>query len=242
MAGPLKRWLSAALIFTLILSAGYAAASGGEDKVPTISVSGEATLQFKPDQVELGIAVVTRAPTAEEAAAENATAMKRVSDALKQTLGDKGDLRTVGYRVRAVYEYDRQRKRNRFVAFEATNRLAVRSSEVKGVGSLLDAAIKAGANSIDGPDWSLAKPDSATSQAQVEAFKNAKTRAEALAQAAGMQLGDVLSIQTGHGYQPPQPMLGFKSAAPPESTPVEAGNIKISATVNCKFALKPSKP
>ncbi len=242
MAGPVKHWLTAALVFTLILSAGLAAAAEGEDKVPAISVSGDATLQFKPDTVALGIAVVTRAPTAEEAATENAAAMNRVSDALKQSLGDKGELRTVGYRVRAVYEYDRQSKRNRFVAFEATNRLAVRSSDIKGVGSLLDAAIKAGANNIDGPNWSLAKPDQAIRQAQVEAFKNANAQAEALAQAAGLQLGKVLSIQTGQSRQPRQPMLNYKTAAAPESTPVEAGNITISATVRCKFALGPAKP
>lgn len=242
MAGPLKCWLTAALVFSLILSAGWAVASEGEDQAPAVSVSGEATLQFKPDQVEMGIAVVTRAPTAEEAAAENATAMNRVSDALRKTLGDQGELRTVGYRVRAVYEYDKQSKRNRFVAFEATNRLSVRSSDVKGVGGLLDAAIKAGANNIDGPNWSLAKPDKAISQAQVEAFKNAKARAEALALAAGLQLGRVLYIQAGQGYQPRQPMMNFKSAAAPESTPMEAGNITISATVNCKFALEAAKP
>jgi uncharacterized protein YggE len=241
MAGPLKRWLTAALLFTLILCAGFAAAAA-EDAAPAISVSGEATLQFKPDQVEMSIAVVTRAPTAEEAAAENATAMNRVSGALKKILDDKGELRTVGYRVRAVYEYDRKSKRNRFVAFEATNRLAVRSSDVGGVGSLLDAAIKAGANNIDGPNWSLAKPDNAISQAQVQAFKNAKARAEALAQAAGLQLGEVVSIQTGQGYQPRQSMMRYKTAAAPESTPVEAGNITISATINCKFALEPVKP
>ncbi len=242
MAGLTKHWLAAALVITLILSAGLAVADDGKDKVPAISVSGEARLQFEPDTVELTVAVVTRAPTAEEAATENANDMNRVGDALKKALGDKGSLRTVGYRVRAVYEYDRQSKMNRFVAFEATNRVAVRSTEIKRVGVLLDAAIKAGANNIDGPDWSLAKPDQAFNQAQVEAFKNAKVRAAALAQAAGLQLGKVLSIQVGQGRQPRQPMLSYKAAVAPESTPVEAGNITISATVNCKFALEPSKP
>lgn len=241
MGGPVNRWLMAALVFTLMLGGGFASASENKDKPPHISVSGEATLQFEPDTVELTVAVVTRAPTAEEAATENAKDMNRVSDALKKALADKGSLRTVGYRVRAVYEYDRQSKRNRFVAFEATNRVAVRSSDIKGVGSLLDAAIKAGANNIDGPDWSLAKPDQAFNQAQVEAFKNAKTRAAALAQAAGLQLGKVLSIQVGAGHQPRQPMLRFKAAPAAESTPVEAGNINVSATVSCKFALEPAK-
>ena len=242
MAGPIKRCITAALVFILILCAGLAAAGEDGGKVPAISVSGEATLQFKPDQVELGIAVVTRAPTAQEAAAENATAMNQVSEALKKTLGGKGILRTVGYRVRAVYEYDRQSKRNRFVAFEATNRLSVRSPDVKGVGLLLDAAIKAGANNIDGPNWSLAQPDQAESQAQVAAYKNAKARAEALAQAAGLKLGKVLSIKVGQGYQPRKATMAFKAAPAPESTPVEAGKITISATVKCKFALEPAKP
>jgi uncharacterized protein YggE len=242
MAGLKKYWLAAALVFSLILASGLAAAEQTKDKAPSISVSGQATLQFEPDTVQLTVAVVTRAPTAEEAAAENAGDMNRVSGALKKALGDKGSLRTVGYRVRAVYEYDRQSKRNRFVAFEATNRVAVRSSDTKGVGALLDAAIKAGANNIDGPDWSLAKPDQAINQAQVEAYKNAKSRAEALARAAGLQLGTVLFIQVGQGHQPRQPMLSFKAAPAPESTPVEAGNISISATVNCKFALEPAKP
>jgi uncharacterized protein YggE len=243
MTGPvIRHWLAAALVITLILSAGFAAAGDGEDKIPLISVSGQATMQFEPDTVELTVAAVTRAPTAEEAAAENATSMNRVSDALKKALGDKGELRTVGYRVHAVYEYDRQSKRNRFVAFEATNRVAVRSSDTKGAGALLDAAIKAGANSIDGPSWSLAKPDQAMNLVQVEAFKNARTRATVLAQAAGLQLGKVISIQVGASRQPRQPMLSYKAAPTPEATPVEAGNLNISATVSCKFALEPAKP
>jgi len=242
MPGFGKVWLAVLFASAFMIAPGPASAGEAPNPAPSVAVTGEATLQFAPDTVEVTVAVVTRAPTADEAATENASAMSRVSQALKEALSDKGELRTVGYRVQAIYEYDRPAKRNRFVAFEASNRVRVRSQDVKGVGSLLDAAIKAGANSIDGPNWSLAKPGEAVTQAQTEAFKNAQAQARNLAAAAGLKLGKVLSIEAGQERRFREPMLGFKtSAAPADSTPVEAGSITVSASVNCVFSLEADK-
>ena len=241
MAGLLRSCLVGLVCLALLMAAGPAAAEKDKYHGPVMKVNGQAALEFAPDMVELTVGVVTRAPTAQEAAAENATAMTRVSQALQKALAGQGSLRTVGYRVRAVYEWDRKAKRNRFVAFEATNRVKVRSKDVKGAGALLDAAIKAGANKINGPVWSLAEPAAAYSQAQVAALKHAQAQAGALAQAAGLKLGKIISIRAGRGRQPRQPFMALKAPAP-NATPLEPGSITIEASVTCVFALEPAKP
>jgi hypothetical protein len=228
-------WLLAA---ALVWAAGPAAAAGPEVD-STVSVTGRASLRLKPDRVGVVAGVVTEAPSAQEAAAENAKVMARVREALAREVGEGGELATSGYSVAPRYEWNQDRSRRRLTGFKAVNRLRVTSPAVDRVGSLLDAALAAGANTVDGPEWSLADPSAAMITAQGRALADARAQAEALAGKAGMALGPVLSINAADqgGGPEPQRLMQANRSAP--RTPVEPGALEVSARVSCVFALEP---
>ncbi len=229
----------AALALGLILFAGSAARADEDRPKQVIRVEGQAVLPVEPDQVTIILGVETRAPKAEEAARENARAMDMVLRKVKGVLGQAGRVETVGYRVSPRYEWDRKNQVRRFVGFEALNQLRVTSSETAAVGRVLDVALEAGANSISGPYWELKDPAPARSRALVAALEDARLQAQALARAAGLELGPVLSIKAGgEPAYTRSPQVMYKRSAN-AATPIKPGKVRVSATVSCLYRLIP---
>jgi uncharacterized protein YggE len=126
--------------------------------------------------------------------------------------------------------------------YQATNTVSVKFRDIARSGAALDALVKAGANQIDGPQMSVDQPEAALDQARVEAVKLARARAELYAQAAGLRVDRVVSIDE-HGEDrggSPRPPVMYARAemASDARTQVLPGETEISATVNVRFLLK----
>ena len=205
-----------------------------------ITTQGSATLFFEPDQVRLTLGVETRAQTAAEAMKKNADAMQKVVAAVKKKLTEKDNISTSGIRLSPVYNWDQKQKKQIFQGFTAVNQVRVTSGETENVGALLDVSVGAGVNNIDGPHWSLRDNAKALSKAQVGAFKNARSQALALADAASRELGEVESISTIGTTTLPRPSFNMPQLrmAASDQTPVLPGRIEVRADVTCVFELR----
>ena len=64
---------------------------------------GEASASAKPDQVRIQIGVVTQAPTASEAGAQNAKQSSAVISDLKQQAGPSAQIQTSNYSIYPMY-------------------------------------------------------------------------------------------------------------------------------------------
>jgi uncharacterized protein YggE len=109
------------------------------------------------------------------------------------------------------------------------------------LGDLLDAAVKAGANNINSIQFDLADKTQALSQARAEAVKTAKTQAEELANAAGIKLGEIQSLQ--YYDASPSPIfqgkgMGGGGAAADLTVPINPGQMQISVTVTVAYEIK----
>ncbi len=218
-----------------------AAAGGHRAATPRVKVTGQARLTLAPDQVTVNVGVASRADSAQKAAAANAAAMAKVRAAVKAALGKDGSLQTAEYRVYPRTEWDPKTRTSRTLGYEALNRLRVESPKVEAIGRVLAAATAAGANRIDGPRWGLAHPRAARRKVQVLAFKDARAQAKALAAEAGMALGPVISISaTDRGRPGPVRMMAMNAKAE-AAPPMEPGQIELSASVTCVFALAPGR-
>ena len=102
-------------------------------------------------------------------------------------------------------------------------------------GDLVDAAVGAGANNVDGPSLDTADQASLYNQALDRALGDAKQKAQAIASAAGVTLGAVLTVHEGGTPTPlayGQALEARASAAPP----IEAGTQKIQASMTVTFS------
>ncbi len=163
--------------------------------------------------------------------------MNRVLAALKRRLSPQDRLETAGYWLRPRTRWNKQQRRNEVIGYQASHRVRLTSRDPKALGGLLDAAVKAGANSVQGPRWELADPSGAQEKALAAAFAQARSRARALARAAGLKLGPVLSINTGPERAPRFAAALRKANAGP-GTPLKPGLVEVSAEVSCVFTLQ----
>lgn len=219
------------------------AAQQPDDEARTVTVSATGIVEREPEQAVVTVAVETFAPTASEAAAQNAEQMEALVQALERQGISQDLIRTVGYSIHP--EYDREARPEpgepRIVGYRAINRVRITVDPLARTGAVVDSAIEAGANRVEGLAFQLRDPEAARLDALREAVTKARTEAQALAAAAAQRLGPLVALSTGAG--PPRPLArsSFDTAelAAAAVTPVEPGTMEISATVTAVYALVP---
>jgi uncharacterized protein len=207
------------------------AAGGASDAAETgITVTGTGSVSTVPDEGEFSIGVTTKGRTAHDAMSRNAAEMERLIAALKAAGVDAADLKTQDVSVGPDYDGGREPS-----GYSAQNSLSVHIDDVARAGAVLDAASRAGANQIYGPTLSRSNREAFEAKALKEAVANARVRASALAEAAGVSLGEVTAI--AEAGQPDGPYYATELMRSAAKTPIEPGREQVTATVTVRFAI-----
>jgi uncharacterized protein YggE len=117
--------------------------------------------------------------------------------------------------------------------YQASNSVHVTAALAE-AGGLVDAAVGAGANNVDGPNLDTGHQDTLYADALKQAVANARTKAQAIASAAGLTLGSPVKVHEG-GSAEPLPVFAAAKAAG-TSVPIEAGTQKIHASVTVTYS------
>jgi uncharacterized protein YggE len=159
----------------------------------TITVVGEGTVKIKPDVAQANIGVEVVEPTVKEASKGARDTMEAVLKALTEQGVDEKDIQTSGFSVWTERPYGPEGPSDE-VLYHVSNQVAVTIRDLDTVGTVLDAAIEAGANNIYGVTFSLADPSQVESRARKEAVANAQAKAQELATLNDVEVGDVVSV------------------------------------------------
>lgn len=200
------------------------------NRLSTLRVSAEATVLAEPDQARLEVGVVTQAGSAEAASAENARRTEAAMTAVRRVLGSMGRVRTVGFSVRPEYRYPKEGGTPTIAGYTASNVIEVVTGNLAYVGRLVDAATASGANTIQRLEFTLENEQPVKIQALREAAVKAKQKAEAAADAIGLRIVRVLTVEEEEA--PPRPVMQRALAAARTETPVEPGTVEIRARLS----------
>jgi uncharacterized protein len=187
--------------------------------------------------VSLGVTVRDRKP-----AAARDEANRRASAILARLreLGlPEGDVQAPSLVVHPTYDYGRGSPK--LTGYEASRPMTLRIRDIELLGTVLDGLVDDGATQVHGTAMELAEPEAATREALAAAVAVARSRAEALAEAAGLALGAPLRIEESEGIPGPiRPMGMMRMAAVEEAAPTEvaAGEIEVTARVRAWFAIR----
>ena len=207
-------------------------ASTDTRRVTRVLVTGDSIVTAQPDTATLMISVVTQARKAIDAQQENAAKSDAVSRAVKAAIPG-AEIKTSGYSVQPQRVY-RENQPPTITGYEARNTVTVTLSDLKKVGTVIDAASQAGANDIGGVMFTLKQDRPARDQALSEATREAVSKARVIAQALGGRVVRIAEVQE-EGFRPPQPILQseglMRSAAKDMATPIEVGSLEISSRV-----------
>jgi uncharacterized protein YggE len=228
----------------MMMAVAASAQTSGDVPPMSIRVTGEATVTAAPDRAEIDAAVVTRANTAQRAAADNARETTRVLAEMKKLVGTDGMTSTIGYSVRPEYRYPREGGEPEISGYVATNIVRVALSDLDRVGDAIDTAIGAGADRVQRIHFALKDEQGAYAQALHRAATRARLEADALASALGLKIMRVLSA-VEVSAPPVRPLDTFRSvalAAESATTPVEPGTIDVQARVELTVEVSGVQP
>ena len=202
-------------------------------RVPSITVTGEATISAEPNQAQIDIGVVTQARTAPEASKENAERVTRVLAELKKLLGKADEIKTSGYALTPNYRYP-QGGKPEIVGYNANNTVRIKTTNLDLVGRLIDSAMQAGANNVNRLMFTLMDEQGAQLEALRAASAKAKTKAEAIAASLGLKIVKIASITEGERAVQPvfRQAMAARAEATPAPTPVEPGTVEVRSTVS----------
>ncbi len=193
----MKKLLALILTLMLALPAGSLAETAAADGA-TITVTGSAVVTLEADYAQVSVGVSTSAKTVDEASKQNAEAIHTVIEALKAAGVQEDDIATSNYSVHAEYDYS-SLGGQKLSGYNVTNQLNVVIRDMAHIGATLDKATAAGANNIYNIQFLSTKADEAQDEATAYAVQDAMRRAKLLAEAAGLQLGSIVSISDSTG-------------------------------------------
>jgi len=209
--------------------------------VSSIRVIGEAVITTKPDRAQLDVGVVSQAPQSQAAADRNAQQLDAVLAALHKALGGGADIKTIDYALNPNYQFHPSGGPPTITGYTATNVVRVTVDDLSKIGNVLDGATAAGANHVQGIQFTLRDQQAVRSQALREAATKARAEADALAAALNLRIVRILTVEESGPAQ--IPLRGAPIAMRAESasapTPVQAGTLEVTANVTLTVEVAP---
>jgi uncharacterized protein YggE len=224
--------LAAVAAFVVLAVAGVGGpqtARGDTAAVDSVTVFGHGVITAVPDEATVSAGVRTNATTAAAALAQNATTMNNVIAALKHAGGKQ-------LQTQQVSLYPQTDGTNQVTGYVAQNSISAHA-KIDGAGALVDAAVAAGANTVDGPTLDVSGRDALYRDALGKAVGDARAKAVALGEAGGFGVGPVSSVTEGGSA--PQPVFAQTAlAAKSDATPIEPGTQDVTADVTVTFRIR----
>jgi uncharacterized protein YggE len=215
-----------------VLLFGAAGAGGAPAAVAghSIVVSGSGSVASVPDRAQVSFGVSSTAKTASGALRANAAEMTKVIAAVKSQGIPAADIRTEFVSLSPVYSQNG----NEIVGYNASNSVGATIRNLDKIGALIDAAVDAGANQINGPNLVRSDANALYRQALRAAIANARGKAQAIARASGLRLRRITDVSESGG---PTPVPEAAKATVAPSTPIEPGTQLVEATVTVTFSV-----
>lgn len=202
-----------------------------------IAVTGEGVVMAAPDMATISLGVTQTAATAKAAMDQTNAELGKVLANLKAAGIAGRDLQTSGVSLQPQRSSSSSSASDIEVkGYTARNQLTVIERKIDTLGTILDAAVKDGANTLDSVQFGVADPAPLLDEARLRAVADARHRAEVITGAAGVRLGPIAAITEGGGNMPgPRGAMFARAAA--DSMPVEGGELSFSVGINVTWQI-----
>jgi len=217
-----------------------AAPALAQQQPPTLAANGEGEVMVVPDIAIVTIGVTSRAATARDALAANSTDVNAVLETIRAEGVAEVDIGTSGFSVSPVYEErpagGRTDQPPRIVGYQVSNQVRVTIRDIATSGEILDKVVTAGANQVNGISFDIADRKTHEEEAIKLAIADARRQGELMAEAAGVRLVRILSVNANAGGGPVFARADFAIAA---AVPVAPGQQSVSANASISWEVAP---
>ena len=241
-----QRFLAALAAFAIVAGTGATAnAQTAGRRIPTLTVTGEASITRAPDRATVAFRIETTNDQAAAATSANAAIANALTAKLAPLNIPSGAISTSGYGL----NYNPRPPKpdpasTQRYGYTVERTIDVVVDKVDGAGAVVDAGVAAGVTNINGIAFSLRDGRAALRSAQTAALADAVAQAQSLAAAAKVRLVRILAISPSGGTGPQPllragPRLAMAAAVP---TTIDPGDLTVRSTVNVQYEIAPLHP
>ncbi len=174
-------------------TAALAVPSAKQTQPATMHTSGTAVIRVQPDKVTLRLGVETYGTTPRGSRADNAQTVEAVLRALRDAGVPPQDISTDYFSIQPEYDHGYTGPK-KVVGYWTNNAVVVMLRQVDRLSDVVAAALEAGATTIDDVQFTTTRMRELRDQARAEAVKAAMEKAQGIASAAGLSVGEITSI------------------------------------------------
>ena len=217
--------------------AGADSATVPADQARTLVATGTARVRGTPDVLTVSVGVTTRGQSVGEALDRNNSGARRVIDVLLDGGVDKKDVQTTSFSISPIYGDNG----NDIEGYAVSNLVVAQLRDLEKAGSLLDKAAQAGGDDaiVRGVRFDIEDTSDLISSARTDAVKRARSQAEQLAAAAGVQLGDVMTItEASRDVGPVEQVYREAADDSAASVPIQTGSEVLTVQVSVVFSIR----
>lgn len=223
-----------------------------ENEKGYISVSYTAEKEVSPDTVEISVAVKTEDKNSlPNAVSKNKEISEKIYNYLKSVINtENGDfVKTSNYSASPAYNYVNGKRV--FDKYQVSNNVIVHTKNLDKISQLIDKSLNLGATNVDSLNFSLSEKDAYCSELLANATKNARKRADIIANSANTSITGIKNIgtscsanntNTARYLYSNAKMAPMYDGAVAESAGgvgnIESGLMKIYSNVNADFYVK----
>jgi len=234
----LQKWLPVAVAAALLVSA--CSGTAGGPQAHTLSVTGTGSTRLAPDLALVTLGVQTRGPDVGEAVDENNRRAAEVIAALRELGVAETDMATANFSVSTQQLYDERGQLTGEVQCWVDNVVNLRVRQLDRLGEILQVALRRGANTVQSVSFTVEDPEDELDAARLLAIQDARDQAEQLAQVAGVELGEVLSVsEVGYAqvYMEAAPSA-FGKGGGRGAVPTAPGVLEYQVQISVTYAIR----
>lgn len=204
-----------------------------------LTISAEGKVESAPDMATVSLGVMTEGQTAAQALAANATRMNALTQSLRRAGVAERDIQTSNVSVNPQYAYT-EGQAPRVTGYQASNTVNARVRALANLGRVIDGAVGAGGNTVNGVSFSHQDEDAQLDAARRDAATEARRRADLYAQAFGLRVHRIVAISESGGYAPPMPYPVLMNArmASDAATPISPGEVTTQVNLSVTYELR----
>jgi uncharacterized protein YggE len=204
-----------------------------------LKVEGTGSVKIQPDIAAVVLGVVTENSQLKVSQEENTTRMNAVLRALRQMGIPSEDIQTRLYNITPQYDFIEGKQV--FRGYRVEHMLEITIRDMDRIGGIIDSAVESGANQVNSIEFTLANQRVYYQQALNAAVDDAAAKVRTLAGKLGIEVSKVPVRIIETGYEPEIPVMPFAYQAAAPVTPVQTGQIEITARLEAIFVYKPAR-
>jgi len=235
-----KTILSVIVILTLaalITSCTPAETTINEQTSRTVSVTGTGTIDLEPDIARVNIGVRTQSPNVADALEENTDNAEAIIQSLQDLGVEASDIQTRNFNIYPQQDTRPGPEEEPTRTFVVENTVAVVVRDLDSLGEILATVVSEGANTINGVTFDVEDRETAIEEARSLAIEDAQAQAEAIAEAAGVDLGPIQTINLSRNGGPAPRVEFAEDVARGGSVPISGGTLTIQVTANLEYRI-----